>query len=173
MIRTISALSLAGLLGFAGHAQAQMLPQTEAQVSVCFTPAQSCVGQIIAAIDAAKSEIRVQAFSFTAHPILAALVRAHGRGVDVAVLVDRSAQRAAAQLDLEGVPVAIDFQPQEAHAKVIVIDRRLVLAGSCNWSQAAEYRNSEDLMFITSPAIAAQFLANWERRRAVSRPVGE
>lgn len=62
---------------------------TTAQVSVCFTPADRCVGSIVAAIGAARSQVRVQAYGFTSAPVLAALKAARGRGVDVAVILDK------------------------------------------------------------------------------------
>jgi phosphatidylserine/phosphatidylglycerophosphate/cardiolipin synthase-like enzyme len=62
-------------------------------VDVCFVPSESCVGRIVAAIDAARREVRVQAYGFTAEPVIDSLLRAHARGVDVAVLLDRSNER--------------------------------------------------------------------------------
>jgi phosphatidylserine/phosphatidylglycerophosphate/cardiolipin synthase-like enzyme len=50
---------------------------------VCFVPAERCDLRIVTAIDAAQPEIRVQAYGFSARPIIDALVRARRRGVDV------------------------------------------------------------------------------------------
>ena len=147
-------------------AWAQMLP---ARVSVCFVPGESCAMQIVEAIAAARSEVRVQAYGFSAMPILAALAQARSRGVDVAVILDRSDERRLCQhggsLLAAGVPVWIDHMPGIAHNKVIVIDHRMVIGGSYNYTASAERRNAENVTFIESEAVAARFLANWAQRR--------
>ncbi len=37
-------------------------PHAQADVSACFVPEERCTGQIVAALDGARTEIRVQAF---------------------------------------------------------------------------------------------------------------
>ncbi len=151
---------------FPALALAQPAPAT---VDVCFVPAQACQGTIVAAIDAARSEIRVEAYGFTATPIIAALLRARARGVDVAVLLDRSNEYARhsglAAIAQAGIPVWIDSTRGIAHIKAIIIDRRYVIGGSYNFTVSAERRNVEDVTLLDAPDIAARFLRNWNLRR--------
>lgn len=158
-------------------------------------PARSCVGDIVAAIAAAREQIRVQAYGFTSPPILGALAAAKARGVDVQVILDKTNDRGgedenaldfvanpqgqrrarsrysgATYMDNAGVPVWIDDAPAIAHNKLLVIDRHLVIGGSYNYTLAAERRNAENVTFIDSPEVAEWFLANWASRRDVSRP---
>ena len=156
----------------------QILPRNASaappSVDVCFVPAESCASRIVAAIDGARREIRVQAYGITAAPILAAITRARARGVDVAALLDRSNEQGLrtglAALQRGGVPVWIDAVPGIAHIKAIVIDRHLVIGGSYNYTAAAERRNVEDVTFTDSPALAARFLEDWRQRRSLARP---
>ena len=67
-----------------------------------------------------------------------------------------------------GIRVWIDDQTAIAHSKVIVIDRALVVAGSYNLTRSAEERNVEDTLFVSSPAVAARFVTDWQSRLAVS-----
>jgi phosphatidylserine/phosphatidylglycerophosphate/cardiolipin synthase-like enzyme len=169
--RAVPALFLA--LMYAPAARAQKMP---ADVSVCFVPGEPCASEIVAAIGAARSEVRVQAYGFSAAPILSALAGARARGVDVAVILDRSdarrlCERDAALLDA-GVPIWIDHLPGIAHNKVIIIDRRVVIGGSYNYTASAERRNAENVTFIESEAVAARFLDNWARRRAAAEALG-
>lgn len=148
---------------------AQPVPAT---VDTCFVPAQACVGRIVAAIDGARREVRVEAYAFTAWPVVHALARARGRGVDVAAVLDASdeehnATEIAALRDA-GIPVWIDRPLGIAHIKAIEIDGRLVITGSYNFTWSAEHRNVEDVVFIESPAIAARFQANWSSRQLAS-----
>lgn len=152
-----------------GSARAQPIP---ALVSVCFTPGEACGARITAAIEHARAEVRVQAYGFSAPPILQALAEARERGVDVAVILDKSDARRLCdrQSDLlaAGVKMWIDHMPGIAHNKVIVIDRHLVIGGSYNFTSSAERRNAENVTMIDSEPIAALFLANWQSRQAAS-----
>lgn len=157
-----------------------------AQVAVCFVPAQKCDAGIVAAIESARHTIRVQAYGFTAAPILTALAAAKARGVDVAVILDKSndpevrhgGHRTTSARALNsgapftaaaGIPTWIDHTVAIAHNKVIVIDGHLVIGGSYNYTASAEHRNAENVTFIDSQDIAALYLTNWDGRRAVSR----
>jgi phosphatidylserine/phosphatidylglycerophosphate/cardiolipin synthase-like enzyme len=117
-----------------------------APVSACFVPAENCPAQIVAAIDAATTEIRVQAYAFTSPPILGALASAKRRGLDVQVVLDRSNDHSASETRYSGatfmanagVPVWIDTHAGIAHNKLIIIDQHLVVGGSFNFSAAAQ-----------------------------------
>jgi len=58
--------------------------------NVCFSPYGGCIEAIVDQIDNAKSEILVQAYSFTSAPIAKALVNAHKRGIHVEIILDKS-----------------------------------------------------------------------------------
>jgi phosphatidylserine/phosphatidylglycerophosphate/cardiolipin synthase-like enzyme len=154
-----------------------LVSASPALVSVCFIPGEGCSDRIVEAIGLARSEVRVQAYGFSARPIIAALGAARRHGVDVAVILDRSDERRvcdhAADLLAAGVPMWIDHVPGIAHNKIIVIDRHLVIGGSYNYTASAERRNAENATFIESEAVAARFLANWRARQAQAEPVTE
>jgi phosphatidylserine/phosphatidylglycerophosphate/cardiolipin synthase-like enzyme len=155
-------------------------PPVEAQgqaVTTCFTPAQACAGLIVSILDHAQSQIRLQAYGFTSSSILAALVSAKRRGVDVIVILDKSSERRSPDGSAGGaefvaraeIPVLIDYRPAIAHNKVIIVDGHIVVTGSYNFTAAAEQRNAENVTVIDSSEVASRFLSNWESRRAVSR----
>src|SRR5262249_59396108 len=56
---------------------------------VYFSPNHGATTAVIEALDAARTMVLVQAYSFTSAPIAKALVLAHARGVDVQVILDR------------------------------------------------------------------------------------
>lgn len=152
----------------AGTAEASSFP---AQVSVCFTPGQNCEARIVAAIDHARDSIMVQAYGFTSLPIIHALQRAAARGVDVLAILDKTNRRkysGATLLLAKGIPVWIDAKPAIAHNKVIIIDKQIVIGGSFNYTASAQKRNAENVTFTESPAVAKQFIANWNRRLQAS-----
>jgi len=146
-----------------------------ANVSACFTPGgpEHCAKRIVAAIDGAQRSVRMQAYSFTDAGIAKALVEAKKRGVAVEVILDKSQaqQRYSVALYLAraGVPVWIDAPSGIAHNKVVILDERVVITGSFNFTKAADTQNVENVVVLDSPDIARWFMAEWNARRAVSR----
>src|SRR5947208_10313211 len=59
-------------------------------VSVFFSPKGGCTEAVVHAINRARREICMQAYSFTSKPIAQALIDAKTRGLDVTILLDRS-----------------------------------------------------------------------------------
>src|SRR5215472_1489095 len=145
--------------------------------TVCFTPGQDCTDRVVSEIANAKREILVQAYSFTSVPILAALKAAHGRVVDVQVIVDKSSARqsasgsrysAATYLTNAGITVWVDTKVAIAHNKVMVVDGARFITGSFNFTAAAQNHNAENLIVLEDQALEPEYKANWEGRRAVS-----
>ena len=105
---------------------------------VCFTPGGDCTALIVRLVNDAKQEILVHAYSFTSAPIAKALVQAHRRGVAVTVILDHSQQwdrySEADFLAHMGVPTFIDRRHAVAHNKVMLIDWKIVVTGSFNYT---------------------------------------
>ncbi|MGO9613614.1 MAG: phospholipase D-like domain-containing protein [Dissulfurispiraceae bacterium] len=76
------------LLPYTGHSIDVTLQNAPAQVY--FSPGGGATDAIVNEIGNAKSEVLVQAYSFTSAPIARALVYAHKRGVHVEIILDRS-----------------------------------------------------------------------------------
>jgi phosphatidylserine/phosphatidylglycerophosphate/cardiolipin synthase-like enzyme len=143
-----------------------------ATIVTCFAPEQDCAGLAISAIDAARREILVNAYAFTTGSgIPAALNRAHARGVDVRLVADRRApcdlQEGVSALADAGIPAWIDARARVVHEKALIIDRRVTIMGSYNWSKGAA-SNSEDLNVVTSSEVAETYAKHWQARQAVS-----
>jgi phosphatidylserine/phosphatidylglycerophosphate/cardiolipin synthase-like enzyme len=117
--------------------------------------------------------VLVQGYGFTSVPIADALIAAHQRGVRVEVLLDRSNQTApsseAGAVAKAGIPVWIDAHHPIAHNKVLIIDGRILLTGSFNWTKQAE-ANAENLLLISDPALAKRYADNWNAHKAHSTP---
>jgi phosphatidylserine/phosphatidylglycerophosphate/cardiolipin synthase-like enzyme len=64
------------------------------EVELAFTPGEAIDNLIIGAINNAKSELLVHAYTFTHRRIAQTLVAAHRRGVTVPVVADREQARA-------------------------------------------------------------------------------
>jgi phosphatidylserine/phosphatidylglycerophosphate/cardiolipin synthase-like enzyme len=135
------------------------------KVEVFFSPRGGCTEAVVSALGQAKSEVLVQAYSFTSAPIAAALRDAHQRGVKVRVVLDRSQRgeryTSATFLSHAGINVWIDASHAIAHNKVIVIDGMTVITGIFNFTKAAEQSNAENLLILRDAGLARVYAANW------------
>jgi phosphatidylserine/phosphatidylglycerophosphate/cardiolipin synthase-like enzyme len=135
-------------------------------INVFFSPHGGCTEAIVNNLNKATSTILVQAYSFTSAPIAKAVVDAHRRGVKVQVILDRGQKTerysSATFLANAQVPTFIDSSHAIAHNKVMVIDGRIILTGSFNFSKAAEESNAENLLVIDDSQLAAKYMANWK-----------
>ena len=135
------------------------------ECKVYFSPHGGCTEAVVNALNHATNSVLVQAYSFTSTPIAKAIVEAHRRRVQVAVILDKSQRSekysSADFLNNADVPTFIDAKHAIAHNKVMIIDRQIVLTGSFNFTNAAEEHNAENLLVINDPVLAAQYITNW------------
>jgi len=153
---------------------AQQSSFDDVKVRTCFTPGGDCTDEIVKEIGKAKSEILVQAYSFTSKPIAKALVDIHKKGVKVEAILDKSQRSerytSATFLANSGIPTYIDEKHAIAHNKVIIIDKTTVITGSFNFTKAAQERNAENLLVIKSKELAGAYRDNWKLHREHSQP---
>lgn len=139
-------------------------------LQACFSPEGYCTDRIVSAIETANVSILIMSYSFTSAPIASALVKALERGVNVKVLVDKSQVKGKytqiPYLSQSGVPIFVDSVPGIAHNKTMIIDDRIVLTGSFNWTNAAESRNAENILFIKDLSLAQIYKKNWKVRES-------
>ncbi|MFO0524648.1 MAG: phospholipase D family protein [Alphaproteobacteria bacterium] len=145
-------------------------------IQACFTPGMGCQKRLIRILDAAKEEILVETYSFTATPLMEALVRAKKRGVSVSVIADHGQQTAPyskiPDLQKAGIPVLYDHSVAIAHNKVMIIDHKTVVTGSYNFTNAAEHKNAENMLIIQNSTLVGQYRKNWlSRQSAASKPL--
>jgi len=137
-----------------------------AEIQVFFSPKGGCTEAVVANLSKAKSNVLVQAYSFTSAPIAKALVDAKKRGVDVRVILDKSQQTEKySEADFllnAGIPTWIDPKHAIAHNKIMIIDGKTILTGSFNFTKAAEENNAENLLVIVDQSLAYTYTTNWQ-----------
>lgn len=170
------ALLLACATPAVGVAQVTVAPVEvpTARIRAYFTPGHMVETAIAEEIATARSEIRVQAYSFTNPLIVQALTEAQQRGVDVILVLDKSNRTqkysAADYAGHAGILTLIDDRHAIAHNKIMIIDRKVVITGSYNFTRAAEKSNAENVVIIESEPIAQKYLQNWQKHRSHSQP---
>ena len=188
-IRVFIRVQCAGLLWLVAGAAAALqpappvIPFTAAgTLQYAFTAEDHADEMIIAAVDTAKHQILMQAYSLTHRRIADALVRAHNRGVEVAVIADKEQSDTYPALPRDvartGVPLLIDAQHAAAHNKVIVIDAGhadcAVVTGSFNFTYAAQHRNAENALILRgNPPLCEAYLKNWRHHQSHSHALSK
>lgn len=145
-------------------------------ITVLFSPSGGCTQAIVDELNKSKESVIVEAYSFTSQPIANAVADALARGVDVRVVLDKSQRGDRNALTPffgdHHVPVYIDEQHGIAHNKVMVIDKKVVITGSFNFTKSSEEKNAENLLIIHDrPKLAAAYLANFEHHLDHSVPL--
>jgi phosphatidylserine/phosphatidylglycerophosphate/cardiolipin synthase-like enzyme len=155
----------------------------EMVVQACFSPQGKCSTHIRREIDQAKQELLVAVYAFTHDELAQALVQAKKRGVTVQVVIDREFDASNENskgkfFEVEKVPLRrlsgtrASTQIKDVglmHQKFAVIDRRIVLTGSYNWTHSADRINDENLLLFRDAGPLAEeyrrvFAQLWERK---------
>lgn len=137
------------------------LPPSQVSVVAYFCPDDDCDDVLIEKIDNAQDSVHIAIYSFTLENVRDALIRAKARGVDIRVVFDK--QQAGSQYSMYDnlkalkFDVKLDGNSDYMHNKFAVIDDKIVVTGSYNWSKHATDGNDENFVVITSDFIAALY----------------
>jgi phosphatidylserine/phosphatidylglycerophosphate/cardiolipin synthase-like enzyme len=148
--------------------ESQTLVLNGSQIVVVFTPEDPGLeNAIIPIVRSAATSIRFLAFTFTDYPLADAMSQRAQAGVNVAGVFEKvGSETEAAELRTlfcRNVPVRQDGNPGFLHHKFIVVDERIVITGSMNYSTNAEESNDENVLIIDNGEIARLYLQEFER----------
>ncbi|MBA7534082.1 hypothetical protein ES705_26328 [subsurface metagenome] len=140
---------------------------TLAKTEVYFSLYNNPQKEIIKNINQAEAFINIAMYIFTDREIALPLVKARERGVKVRLYLDKdqvdyqySQSRFLVQ---KGIKTRISTNNYIMHHKFAIIDNRLLLTGSYNWTFSANHRNDENLMVIDDPEIIEIFQNQFEK----------
>lgn len=120
---------------------------------------------MINAIHNAKTKIDFAVMGFTHTDIIDALEMAWDRGVEIRMVGDADHFYNAGYQRLldRQVPMSVGNGPHIMHDKFLVVDDRFVFAGTANWSKSDMTQNSNNMVYIDHPGVAADFTAEFEQ----------
>ncbi|WP_190284811.1 phospholipase D-like domain-containing protein [Bacillus sp. S3] len=125
---------------------------------------------ILKIIQETKHSLDIASFSFTEKEIVTHLGLATKRGVKVRVITDRDQSNNKFQKDAinmllsKGIPVKLNTFDGLMHLKLLISDRKSVVAGSYNLSKNAETKNDEVMIFINNKKIGTEWSELYEAR---------
>lgn len=153
-------------------------------VQACFSPKGRCSSHLLREIAQARSEILVAVYAFTSDELAWGLIKARQRGVKVQVVLDAEFDAAnqtskGTLLERQGISVRRasglntgnpERGPGLMHQKFAVIDRKVLLTGSYNWTVSADQFNEESLLIFRDAGPLAEdfrreFARLWEKKR--------
>jgi phosphatidylserine/phosphatidylglycerophosphate/cardiolipin synthase-like enzyme len=145
--------------------QTAMLDETP--VFVIFAPEDSAMNYLVPLVRQAEDSIYFMAFAFTHDELGQELVRKARRGLDVrGVFESRNTNDVYSELNrlaCQGVDVREDGNPATMHHKVFIIDDKIVVTGSFNFSNNANQTNDENMVFLNNDAVAGIYHEEFER----------
>ncbi len=136
-------------------------------VEVYFSPDDGVLEHLIQVVRDAQTSINFLAFSFTADTLAQAMIEKSRAGVAVRGVFDSDQIDSNQGGDYDwmantGLDVRRDSLPGQMHNKIIIIDDRVVVTGSYNFSNSAERRNDENIVIIHDPQTAGLYRAEFE-----------
>jgi phosphatidylserine/phosphatidylglycerophosphate/cardiolipin synthase-like enzyme len=135
---------------------------------VIFSPKGGTSKEMARLIKAAKKEITVAAYAFSSKYLGQALAGALKRGVKIRILLDADNAKKSYSLDEwltgEGIEVRlIEIKRGSLHHKFMLIDAKILITGSYNFTNESEFRNHEAAIFTNHKGLIQAFSAEFER----------
>jgi phosphatidylserine/phosphatidylglycerophosphate/cardiolipin synthase-like enzyme len=141
-------------------------------IQIYFSPEDHVLEHMIPVVSSATKSIHFMAFSFTDYPLAKAMLDRAGAGVDVSGVFEKvGSETDSSELRTffcAKVPARQDGNPKFLHDKVIIVDNRLVISGSFNFSTNATESNDENVLIIDSPQIANLYTQEFQRVWAIA-----
>ena len=137
-----------------------------ADTQVYFSPNGGCQNAVITEIGKAQKTIDIAMYYLTSREIAQELVRAKDRNVKVRIVLDKSQEAQAYSksryLIKRGFEVKYHTGPGLMHNKFALIDDKVLITGSFNWTPTANQKNEENLLMITDKELIKKYEDRFE-----------
>jgi len=157
----------------AGVPNPQVTTNTGVLIENYFAPEDGVAKRIVGKINGAQSSIYFLAFSFTQDNIGNAIMAKVKNGLRVGGVFETTGSNTPfseyGKMAKAGLEVYTDGNPWVMHHKVIIIDERIVIFGSFNFSDNADKENDENLLIVDDENLARAFKTEYDRVLAVAK----
>jgi phosphatidylserine/phosphatidylglycerophosphate/cardiolipin synthase-like enzyme len=145
------------------------------RLDIFFSPDDGVLKALVPLLESAQDSIYFLAYSFTSNQLGDIIRQKAEAGLTVAGVMDDEQVRSNQGTEFDPfrqakLDVRMDGIDGLMHHKVFIIDKKIVAFGSYNFSQSAEERNDENLIIVYNPAIAQQFLLEFQRVQGEAQP---
>ena len=134
------------------------------ETKVFFSPRGGCEKAIVAELAKARTSVDVSMYYLTSSDIIQRLAAAKKKGAVVRIFVDKSQKNSSETRYLKGKGVSMRIYEGSGlmHNKFAVIDNKVLITGSFNWTKNAENDNQENLLIITDKKLIDQYAKRFE-----------
>jgi phosphatidylserine/phosphatidylglycerophosphate/cardiolipin synthase-like enzyme len=122
--------------------------------------------QILQALNSARVSIRVVMAWFTNKTLFEKLIEKSNQGIDVQIAIFDDGINKKHGIDIEQLPnyrIKRGKRGGLMHDKFCIIDNQIVITGSYNWSDNAEFRNDENITVEKDPNQASSYSEEFRR----------
>jgi phosphatidylserine/phosphatidylglycerophosphate/cardiolipin synthase-like enzyme len=127
---------------------------------------QDIQNKILHALDNSKVSIRIAMAWFTNETLFNKLKEKHRQGIDVEIAIYNDGVNQKHGVEITQLPHKIIAKGKRGglmHDKFCVIDNQVVVSGSYNWTNNAEFRNDENITVEHDPEQATRFSIEYRR----------
>ncbi|XP_054849654.1 mitochondrial cardiolipin hydrolase [Eublepharis macularius] len=128
---------------------------------------ESELSRLLARLLSARRSLELCIFAFSCPQLSCAILLLQRRGVRVRVVTDADYMAVKGSqigiLRKAGIQVRHDQESGYMHHKFAIIDKRLLLTGSLNWTTQAIQHNRENVMIVEDAKYVKLFLEEFER----------
>lgn len=132
-----------------------------------FSPGPDCMNCIIDSLNQAKKSVDICVFTISDDRISKAIVACHTRNVKVRVLTDdeKSSDLGSdiGTFSKKGISVKTDRSEAHLHHKFMIVDKKILVNGSYNWTRSAADFNEENLVLTYEPGLIRAFSQEFEQ----------
>ncbi|MFL7867594.1 MAG: phospholipase D-like domain-containing protein [Anaerolineales bacterium] len=138
------------------------------RVETFFSPDDGVAAHVLQVLNDAEESIYFMAFSFTTDELGEAIRSKAENGLTVAGVMEEEQVKSNIGTEYDpfkqaGLDVYVDGNDGQMHHKVMIVDGKIVITGSYNFSNSAETRNDENLVIFHNEQIADFYLGEFQR----------
>lgn len=132
-----------------------------------FSPGDSCRNTIIHQVNQAVRNLKICVFTISDDLISNSILTAFKKGVSIQIITDNDKMEDEGsdinKLAEAGISIKIDHTPNHMHHKFMVVDEKVVLTGSYNWTRSAALYNHENVLLTYDPGITRSYLKEFSQ----------
>ncbi|MFW6263103.1 MAG: phospholipase D-like domain-containing protein [Thermotogota bacterium] len=137
---------------------------------VRFSPEEDCFEFLLDELSQAKKTVYIAMFAFSDNRIAHYLKILSSKGVKVYILVDKDWNLSSIYSDIDDMArytsLRLDISDALLHEKFVIIDEKILLTGSYNYTASAQTRNDEYIFKTKNTGLVSRFtqhfLTLWE-----------
>lgn len=119
-------------------------------------------------LDSAQTSLDICVFTISDDRISSIIKKQHYEGKKVRIITDDECMEnigsdVAQMRDEHGIAVKVDNSPAHMHHKFAVLDGRVLINGSFNWTHGAATDNCENIMITNNPTLISQYQQEFEK----------